>query len=67
MTAATVASYDAATRSGTLVRDDGTPLRFDGPALDPAVQLLRPGQRVRVVSRDDVVAAVHLAGADSGA
>jgi 2-phospho-L-lactate guanylyltransferase len=58
-----VAAYDAATRSGRLVRDDGTPLEFDSAALDPVVRLLRPGQRVRVRRDDgDVVVALTLAG-----
>lgn len=46
---ATVATYDAATRSGTLLGDDGVRLAFDDTALDRAVRLLRSGQRVRVV------------------
>lgn len=45
---ATVATYDAGTRSGTLLRDDGTRLAFHSGALDPDVRLLRSGQRVRV-------------------
>lgn len=31
---------------GTLVGDDGTALAFSPDAVDPAVRLLRPGQRV---------------------
>ncbi|MCU1691253.1 MAG: hypothetical protein JWM64_344 [Frankiales bacterium] len=62
MTAATVATFDPARRSGTLVRDDGTPLSFDGPALDPRVLSLRPGQRVRVRQEGDAVVGVELAG-----
>ena len=40
---ATVATYDAVTRSGTVLREDGHRLAFDGAALDPAVRLLRSG------------------------
>ncbi|MCW2779158.1 MAG: hypothetical protein JWN17_2883 [Frankiales bacterium] len=60
---ATVRTYDAATRSGDLLRDDGRPLRFDAAALDPRVRSLRPGQRVHCrLGPDDVVVAVVLAG-----
>lgn len=50
---ATVATYDPATRSGVLLRDDGVRLPFDGAALDRAVRLLRSGQRVRLTVADD--------------
>jgi 2-phospho-L-lactate guanylyltransferase len=51
---ATVRDFDRATRSGTVLMDDGTALAFDGPAFDRSgLRLLRPGQRVRVgVERD---------------
>jgi 2-phospho-L-lactate guanylyltransferase len=45
----TVASYDAATRSGTVVLDDGHELGFEAAALaGSGLRLLRPGQRVRL-------------------
>ncbi|MGC4787863.1 cold-shock protein [Micromonospora sp. DT178] len=45
----TVATYDAATRSGTLLLDDGTELAFPARAFDASgLRLLRLGQRLRV-------------------
>lgn len=45
----TVASYDAETRSGTLLLDDGTRLAIPAAAFDASgLRLLRPGQRLRV-------------------
>lgn len=44
---ATVRSYDAGTRSGSVFTDDGTVLTFGAEALaGSGLQLLRPGQRV---------------------
>jgi 2-phospho-L-lactate guanylyltransferase len=46
---ATVRSYDPATRSGSVLLDDGTELPYDGPALlNSHVRFLRLGQRVRI-------------------
>jgi cold shock CspA family protein len=46
---ATAYTYDAATRSGQILLDDGTPVPFDAPAFDAGgLRLLRPGQRVRI-------------------
>ena len=46
---ATVRSYDAGTRSGSVFTDDGTVLSFGPDALDGSgLRLLRPGQRVRL-------------------
>lgn len=46
---ATVRSYDPATRSGSVLFDDGTELPYDGQALiRSSVRFLRSGQRVRV-------------------
>jgi 2-phospho-L-lactate guanylyltransferase len=46
---ATVATYDEASRSGTVFLDDGTRLAFEASALDgTGLRLLRPGQRVKV-------------------
>ena len=46
---ATVRKFDAATRSGTVVLDDGVELPFDAQAFDAGgIRLLRVGQRVRI-------------------
>ncbi|PAZ15881.1 hypothetical protein CLM62_11335 [Streptomyces sp. SA15] len=46
---ATAYTYDAATRSGSVLLDDGTPVPFDAAAFDAGgLRLLRPGQRVRI-------------------
>ncbi|EGX56976.1 hypothetical protein SZN_25135 [Streptomyces zinciresistens K42] len=46
---ATAYTYDPASRSGSVLLDDGTPVPFDAPAFDAGgLRLLRPGQRVRV-------------------
>ncbi|MGP4006504.1 hypothetical protein ACWD1Y_19575 [Streptomyces sp. NPDC002814] len=46
---ATAYTYDATTRTGSVLLDDGTPLPFDAPAFDAGgLRLLRPGQRVRI-------------------
>lgn len=46
---ATVHSFDQATRSGSVVTDDGELLPFAGSALDSSpMRLLRPGQRLTV-------------------
>ncbi|MFG2515557.1 hypothetical protein [Streptomyces sp. NPDC048584] len=46
---ATAYTYDADSRSGQVLLDDGTPVPFDAPAFDAGgLRLLRPGQRVRV-------------------
>ncbi|MFI1963638.1 hypothetical protein ACH429_05775 [Streptomyces pathocidini] len=46
---ATAYTYDAQTRSGSVLLDDGTPLEFDTAAFDAGgLRLLRPGQRVRI-------------------
>ncbi|MFB8777078.1 hypothetical protein [Streptomyces broussonetiae] len=46
---ATAYTYDAGTRSGQVLLDDGTPLPFDAAAFDAGgLRLLRPGQRVRI-------------------
>ena len=49
---ATVRSFDPATRSGTVLLDDGTELPYDAPAFDAGgLRLLRLGQRVRIDGR----------------
>jgi 2-phospho-L-lactate guanylyltransferase len=46
---ATVRSYDPATRSGSVLLDDGTEFPYDGSALlGSNVRFLRLGQRVRI-------------------
>lgn len=46
---ATVHRFDPATRSGSLVTDDGELLPFDAAAFDDSpLRLLRPGQRLTV-------------------
>jgi hypothetical protein len=65
--AATVRSHDVATRSGTLLLDDGGLVRYAADAFGAGgLRLLRSGQRVRVrVEPDGVtVAAVTLSSFD---
>ncbi|MBK5993727.1 hypothetical protein ACFCXC_16685 [Streptomyces microflavus] len=46
---ATSYTYDPETRTGSVLLDDGTPVKFDAPAFDAGgLLLLRPGQRVRI-------------------
>ncbi|MFF4256076.1 hypothetical protein ACFY1L_33215 [Streptomyces sp. NPDC001663] len=46
---ATAYTYDAETRCGSVLLDDGTPLPFDAAAFTAGgLRLLRPGQRVRI-------------------
>ncbi len=41
---ATSYTYDAETRTGSVLLDDGTPVPFDAPAFDAGgLRLLRPG------------------------
>jgi 2-phospho-L-lactate guanylyltransferase len=63
---ATVRSYDPATRSGSVLLDDGTELPYDGSALlGSSVRFLRSGQRVRIetvgLGRDARVAFLTIA------
>lgn len=54
-------TFDSATRSGTVFLDDGTVVPFPTPAFDAGpLLLLRPGQRVNLVMRDDVVTYITL-------
>jgi hypothetical protein len=51
---ATVRSFDALSRSGSVFLDDGTVLAFGGEAFDRSgLRLLRPGQRVTLRRRAD--------------
>ncbi|KDQ69730.1 hypothetical protein [Streptomyces sp. NTK 937] len=46
---ATSYTYDSATRTGSVLLDDGTAVDFGAPAFDAGgLLLLRPGQRVRI-------------------
>ena len=46
---ATVRTFDATTRAGTVLLDDGTELPYDDRAFDAGgLRLLRVGQRVRI-------------------
>ncbi len=46
---ATVHAHDEATRSGTVLLDDGVELPYDAAAFDAGgLRLLRGGQRVRI-------------------
>jgi cold shock CspA family protein len=45
----TVSTFDPATRTGSLLLDDGTPVDFGREAFDlSGLRLLRLGQRVRI-------------------
>ncbi|MGI5168030.1 hypothetical protein ACQEU3_27150 [Spirillospora sp. CA-253888] len=59
---ATVRTYDAETRSGSVLLDDGTELPFDAAAFDAGgLRMLRWGQRVRLELRDGEVWVITLA------
>ncbi|WP_067481649.1 hypothetical protein [Actinomadura hibisca] len=59
---ATVRTYDAETRSGSVLLDDGTELPFDAAAFDAGgLRMLRWGQRVRLALRDGAVWVITLA------
>jgi len=57
---ATVASYDEATRSGTIVTDQGETLGFAGETLAEYIRHLRPGQRVHVETGDSGITGVRI-------
>lgn len=58
---ATVKTYDADTRSGNVLLDDGTELDFDTAAFDAGgLRLLRFGQRVNLAVADGRVTAITL-------
>ena len=60
---ATVLTFDAASRHGTLVTDDGVRLDMPAVALDGSgLRHLRPGQRVTCVRDGDAVADVRIVG-----
>ena len=59
---ATTRTFDPATRSGTVLRDDGTEVAYDGSAFDAGgLRLLRVGQRVKMaVDGDGRVTAITI-------
>jgi cold shock CspA family protein len=58
---ATVKDYDAATRTGSVLLDDGSELAFDAAAFDAGgLRLLRFGQRVNIAVDDDHITCVTL-------
>jgi hypothetical protein len=58
---ATVRTFDAETRSGSVFLDDGAVLAFDADAFDAGpLRLLRPGQRVNIAVADGRITVVTL-------
>ncbi|GAA0992609.1 hypothetical protein GCM10009555_081940 [Acrocarpospora macrocephala] len=58
---ATVKTYDATTRSGSVYLDNGTELPFGTAAFDAGpLRLLRSGQRVNIVMSGDQITYVTL-------
>ena len=57
---ATVASYDDASRTGTVVTDQGESLEFAGETLAEYIRHLRPGQRVHVDTDGSGVTGVRI-------
>ncbi len=58
---ATVKEYDRATRSGSVLLDDGSELPFDAEAFDAGgLRLLRFGQRVNLAVDGDRVTVITL-------
>lgn len=56
-------TYDAATRQGTVVTDDGERLQMPPDSLEGSgLRHLRPGQRVTCRREGDAVADVHVVG-----
>jgi hypothetical protein len=58
---ATVRTYDAQTRSGSVLLDDGTELAFDAAAFDAGgLRLLRFGQRVNIAVAEERITVITL-------
>ncbi|WP_433326804.1 hypothetical protein [Spirillospora sp. CA-294931] len=58
---ATVRTYESATRTGSVLLDDGTELAFDAEAFDKGgLRMLRFGQRVNLAMRDDRISVITL-------
>ncbi|GAA3197156.1 hypothetical protein [Actinocorallia longicatena] len=57
----TVKDYDAATRSGSVLLDDGTPVPFGTEAFDAGgLRMLRFGQRVNIAYDGESITAITL-------
>ncbi|GAA2418172.1 hypothetical protein GCM10010191_31050 [Actinomadura vinacea] len=57
----TVRTYDAETRSGSVLLDDGTELLFDTAAFDAGgLRLLRLGQRVNLAVEGERITVITL-------
>ncbi|MBA2416123.1 MAG: hypothetical protein H0V64_09605 [Geodermatophilaceae bacterium] len=57
----TVRDFDPASRCGSVLLDDGSPVPFDSAAFAAGgLRLLRPGQRVRMETRDDRVVLITI-------
>ncbi|MEU5878017.1 hypothetical protein [Spirillospora sp. NPDC047279] len=57
----TVRTYDAGTRSGSVLLDDGTELPFDAAAFDAGgLRMLRFGQRVNLAMESERVTVITL-------
>lgn len=57
----TVGTFDARTRSGTVLLDDGTELSFDAEAFAAGgLRLLRLGQRVNLAVEEERIRAITL-------
>ncbi|MGH3240912.1 MAG: cold-shock protein [Spirillospora sp.] len=57
----TVKEFDAETRSGSVLLDDGTELPFDADAFTAGgLRLLRFGQRVNLAMDDDRISTITL-------
>ena len=57
---ATVASYDDASRSGTVVTDHGETIAFGAETMAEHIRHLRPGQRVHLDATDGGITRVAL-------
>ncbi len=57
----TVRDFDAGTQGGSVLLDDGSRVDFDGAAFAAGgLRLLRPGQRVRLETRDGRVVLITI-------
>lgn len=56
----TVATFDQSTRAGSLLTDDGLPVKFPAESLADHIRHLRVGQRVFVEMTDDTVTAIKI-------
>jgi cold shock CspA family protein len=57
----TVREYDPETRSGSVLLDDGSELKFDAAAFDAGgLRLLRFGQRVNIAVADERITVITL-------